>query len=127
MVVTRLPTAADIGTTHERTGLPSRCTVQAPHSDCPQPYFVPVRPRKSRMTHSRGMSGSTFTEWASPLTWSSCFTATGFRRSDALSCKNSAVRCYDPRHAAHDDHGAHGLLARPAGSAASRRGFVLLG
>ena len=31
MVVTFLPAAAETGVWHERTGWPSRCTVQAPH------------------------------------------------------------------------------------------------
>ena len=35
--------SADSGVSHERTGLPSMCTVQAPHSAMPQPYLVPVR------------------------------------------------------------------------------------
>src|SRR5208282_2877158 len=41
MVVMDLPTARDTGVTHERTVCPSRCTVHAPHSAIPQPYFVP--------------------------------------------------------------------------------------
>ena len=44
MVVTCLPATAETGVTHERIGLPSRCTVQAPHSAMPQPNLVPVRP-----------------------------------------------------------------------------------
>src|SRR6266850_3773710 len=43
MVVIFLPSAAEIGVTHERVGRPSRCTVHAPHSAMPQPNFVPVR------------------------------------------------------------------------------------
>ena len=39
----------------------SRCpltmTVQAPQTSMPQPYFVPVRPIRSRRTHSNGMLG----------------------------------------------------------------------
>src|SRR4051812_7755040 len=61
MVVTRWPAAADTGNRHERTALPSRCTVQAPHCPRPQPNFAPVRPMTSRMTHSRGISGATST------------------------------------------------------------------
>ena len=34
------------------------CTVQAPHCAMPQPYFVPVMPMLSRITHSSGVSGS---------------------------------------------------------------------
>ena len=40
------------------SALPSRCTVQAPHCDRPQPNFVPVRPMVSRITQSSGMSGA---------------------------------------------------------------------
>src|SRR5580704_2115008 len=61
MVVTSFPEARDTGVLQERTGRPSRCTVQAPHCATPQPYFVPVRPRCSRKTQSRGVDGSTST------------------------------------------------------------------
>src|SRR2546427_622070 len=59
MVVTSLPTARDTGATQERIASPSRWTVQAPHCAMPQPYFVPVRPRFSRKTQSRGVEEST--------------------------------------------------------------------
>src|SRR5271156_748422 len=68
MVVTFFPTARETGVTQERTASPSSCTVQAPHSAIPQPYFVPVRPRFSRRTHSSGMAGSTSSEDRLPLT-----------------------------------------------------------
>src|ERR1700680_1428140 len=61
MVVTSFPAARDTGVLQERTGRPSRCTVQAPHCATPQPYFVPVRPRCSRKTQSKGVEGSTST------------------------------------------------------------------
>src|ERR1700693_2011519 len=61
MVVTCFPAARDTEVLQERTGRPSRCTVQAPHCATPQPYFVPVRPRCSRRTQSRGVEGSTST------------------------------------------------------------------
>src|SRR5258707_9103891 len=61
MVVTSFPTAREMGVLQDRTGWPSRCTVHAPHCETPQPYFVPVRPRCSRKTHSRGVEGSTST------------------------------------------------------------------
>ena len=48
----------DNGRTHERTGSPSMCTVQAPHCAMPQPYLVPVSASCSRNTHSSGVSGS---------------------------------------------------------------------
>src|SRR5207248_8198822 len=43
------------------------CTEQAPHWAIPQPYFVPVRPTCSRMTHNSGVSGSTSTSHTVPL------------------------------------------------------------
>jgi hypothetical protein len=45
MVVIRTDDASRTGKEHERTALPSICTVQAPQAAMPQPYFVPVRPR----------------------------------------------------------------------------------
>ena len=53
--------AMDTGVWHDRTGRPRRCTVQAPHWPMPQPNFVPLRFRTSRITHSRGMSAGTST------------------------------------------------------------------
>ena len=67
MVATDLPATADTGVWHERTGWPSRCTVQAPHSAWPQPNLVPVRPTSSRITHSSGVSGSALTLTVLPL------------------------------------------------------------
>src|SRR5712691_7052771 len=68
IVVTFLPATAETGVTHARTGLPSTCTVHAPHWAMPHPYLVPVRFRFSRTTQRRGTSGSTSTCWALPLT-----------------------------------------------------------
>src|SRR4030088_613857 len=59
MVVTSLPSARDTGATQDRIASPLRWTVQAPHCAMPQPYLVPVRPRFSRRTQSRGVEGST--------------------------------------------------------------------
>src|SRR5436309_7777679 len=53
--------------TQERTAAPSTCTVHAPHCAMPQPYFVPVRPTCSRITHSNGVVGSTSTLCDCPL------------------------------------------------------------
>src|SRR5262245_26613184 len=68
IVVIFLPAAADIGVVHDRMGWPSRCTVQAPQRAAPQPNFVPIRPRLSRITQRSGVVGSASTERASPLT-----------------------------------------------------------
>src|SRR5437867_1438834 len=67
MVVMAWPTAALTGVTHDRRGMPSRFTVQAPHSAAPQPNFVPVMPSRSRKTQSRGISGGASTERRPPL------------------------------------------------------------
>src|SRR5512146_2095967 len=58
MVSTYWSATCDSGVPQERTGLPSTCTVHAPHSCAPQPNLVPVRPSSSRSTHSSGVSGS---------------------------------------------------------------------
>src|SRR6516165_736259 len=68
MVVICLPSAMLTGTEHERTAMPSMCTVQAPHWAMPQPYLVPVNPMRSRSTHKSGVSGSASTVCACPLT-----------------------------------------------------------
>src|SRR5256885_770056 len=67
MVVTRLPATRDSGATQERMARPSRWTVQAPQRAMPQPNFVPVRPRESRMTHKSGVEGSSSTETGLPF------------------------------------------------------------
>jgi hypothetical protein len=67
MVVMLARATALIGTTHERTGAPSTCTVQAPHSPAPHPNFVPVKPRWSRKTHKSGVSPRTMTVSFRPL------------------------------------------------------------
>jgi hypothetical protein len=54
MVVILRPTTADTGVVQARTGVPSTCTVQAPHSAWPQPYLVPVMCRVSRSAQSSG-------------------------------------------------------------------------
>src|SRR5262245_49708757 len=52
----------------ERVGLPSTCTVHAPHWAMPQPYFVPFMSSTSRNTQSNGMSSETSTETGLPFT-----------------------------------------------------------
>src|SRR3954465_4865116 len=49
---------AETGMEQDRVATPSTCTVQAPHCAMPQPYFVPVRPTCSRITHRTGGVGS---------------------------------------------------------------------
>src|SRR6266513_3375238 len=69
MVVILLPAAAPSGVEQDRAACPFTCTVQAPHSAIPQPYLVPVMPRWSRRTHSRGVSRSASTDMGLPLTF----------------------------------------------------------
>ena len=68
MVVTSESPMLSIGVMQERTGSPSTWTVQAPHSAMPQPNFVPVMPSTSRNTQRSGVSPSTSTLCALPLT-----------------------------------------------------------
>ena len=68
MVVTARSRTAPTGSMQERTGLPSICTVQAPHWAMPQPNFVPVMPSMSRRTQSNGMSVGPSNDFDSPLT-----------------------------------------------------------
>src|SRR5579872_4423125 len=67
MVVIFLPATAEMGVTQARVGLPSTCTVQAPHSDMPQPNLVPVMPSVSRRTQSNGMAGTASTVCGLPF------------------------------------------------------------
>src|SRR3989304_5750111 len=61
MVVIFFSATDDTGVTQERIASPSTCTVQAPHSALPHPYFVPVSPIVSLITQSNGVSGVTST------------------------------------------------------------------
>src|SRR5215217_450141 len=67
IVVICLPCACEVDVWHERTALPSMCTVQAPHRPDPQPYLVPVSLRCSRITQSSGVAESSSTLAALPL------------------------------------------------------------
>jgi hypothetical protein len=64
-----LPAMAETGVTQDRVGSPSTWTVQAPHCEIPQPYFVPVNCSVSRKTQSSGVSGLTSTVRGFPFTW----------------------------------------------------------
>src|SRR5438128_6190019 len=68
MVVTRAFAAAETGVTHDRTGLPSISTVQAPHWASPQPNFGPFSSRSFLSTYRSGASGSTDTVVVLPFT-----------------------------------------------------------
>src|SRR5213593_664280 len=56
------------GVTHDRTGLPSTSTVQAPHCASPQPNFGPFSSRSFLRIYRSGVSGSTDTVLVSPFT-----------------------------------------------------------
>src|SRR5579871_2347434 len=68
MVVMCLPEIVPTSRTQVRMAAPSSNTLQAPHCDSPQPYFVPVRARSSRRTCSSGRDGSVVTVRAWPFT-----------------------------------------------------------
>jgi hypothetical protein len=71
MVVTSAVPTEDTGNEQDRSGRPSRKTVQAPHCAMPHPNLVPVRPIASRNTQSSGVSVSTSTLWMLPFTFTS--------------------------------------------------------
>jgi len=68
MVVTLLPATRETCVWQDRTALPSRCTVHAPHRPAPHPNLVPVIPSTSRKTHNKGISGTASTDCAFPFT-----------------------------------------------------------
>src|SRR6202035_2388131 len=67
VVISELPMLS-IAVMQERVATPSTCTVHAPPSAMSQPNFVPVMPSTSRNTQSNGVSPSTSTLCAVPLT-----------------------------------------------------------
>src|SRR5215813_1332347 len=67
MVVTFLLATSESCVWHERSALPSMCTVQAPHNPAPQPNFVPVSFRCSRTIQRSGVSASASTLAGLPL------------------------------------------------------------
>jgi hypothetical protein len=60
---------AETGMLQERTAVSFKWTVQAPQSALPHPNFVPLNPRISLKTHSRGISSSASTSCVFPFTW----------------------------------------------------------
>src|SRR5690242_13929036 len=70
MVTMSLPAALCIGVWQLRTAAPFTCTVHAPHSPAPQPYFVPVICSSSRRYQSSGISGSPSNWRLAPFTFS---------------------------------------------------------
>ena len=58
-VVSSWPSACTASIRQERTGSPSSSTVQAPHTPCSQPTWVPVRPSSWRRKSESSRRGST--------------------------------------------------------------------
>src|SRR5215471_17510552 len=84
MVVIECPTAALTGVTQDRLGIPSKCTVQAPHSAAPQPNLVPFMPSRSRRNQSSGMSGGASRVWVFPLIFKVVMTSPSVLRFSRL-------------------------------------------
>src|SRR5947208_2638769 len=75
VTILSLAFTAESGTEQERCTSPLTCTEQAPHCATPQPYFVPVRPTCSRITHRSGVPASTCTSRTLPLIFSFAMTS----------------------------------------------------
>src|ERR1700731_2219094 len=67
-VTTLAPSACTASIRQERTAAPSTSTVQAPHTPCSQPTWVPVRCNSWRRQSAKVRRGSTSTATAVPLT-----------------------------------------------------------
>src|SRR5579872_7185938 len=78
--------AAVTGTLQERTALPSRITVHAPHWPSPQPNLGPCSSRSSRKTYKSGVVGSVSTtrDWL-------------FTRSEIRAMRVSFLDFFDTR------------------------------
>src|SRR5207249_2158434 len=83
MVAIFLPATVETGVTQLRAGLPSMCTVHAPHNAMPQPNLVPVMSRWSRSTQSSGVSPSASACTSVPLTSSEIIRVSGDRYRSA--------------------------------------------
>jgi len=70
MVVTLAPSFITANVKQELTRRPSTKTVQAPHWPWSQPFFVPVRLRRSRRASSKVVQGAMLNVRFSPLTLS---------------------------------------------------------
>src|ERR1700751_998967 len=68
MVVISFPWAVTASVKHDSTRLPSTWMVQAPQAPRSQPFFVPVRSKRSRRASSNVTRGSTFNLLGLPLT-----------------------------------------------------------
>src|ERR1700691_3654045 len=99
-----------IGSKQDRTALPSTCTVHAPHWAMPHPNFVPVSPRTSRRTHSKGVSSVASTECTWPLIrrliMGACLSVTDYQDYPTDS-RFTRRHIFEPA-SAHIDEKAHG-------------------
>src|SRR4051812_27776022 len=97
----------------ERTIASLKWTEQAPHCAMPQPYFVPVSPTCSRITHNRGVSSSTCKSRTVPLMLSFAMSVPLRRRLGGESC--SVERFVGG--AGHTECLLAGTIAQPPGPA----------
>ena len=67
MVTICAPSAAETCIWQERCARPLMCTVQAPQSPAPQPYFVPVSPTMIADDPDSGVLGSASTDTGLPF------------------------------------------------------------
>src|SRR4051794_11641204 len=98
MVVTSEPLAWTAKPRHDRTATPSMMTVQAPHTPCSQPRWVPVRLQSSRSQSARVFRASTEPLRAWPLTVTDRSATTGLLESLGEGTG--------------DEHGSHLLAVR---------------
>src|SRR3954447_26538282 len=68
MVLTSCPSAITASVVQAFTGLPSRCTTQAPHCEVSQPTWVPVSLKFSRRNCTSSVRGSTLALTGLPFT-----------------------------------------------------------
>ena len=133
-----LPRTDSSGVTHERTALPSTCTVQAPQAATPQPNLVPVRPSRSRSAHSSGICGSAsssgrardapLTTISTPLLAGAADCARALRiRPAMLRPAQPPAGSARPSHACSDRSRGRTATVRPSALRHRRRTTVLYG
>ena len=66
--ILKMAPTREIGSTHERVGVPLTSTMHAPHCASPQPKCGLFSLSSSRSTYNRGVSGSQATSCSTPLT-----------------------------------------------------------
>ena len=81
----------------DRTGSPPTMTVQAPHTPCSQPRWVPVWPQFSRIASASVRRGSTLMAWSRPLMLRVMSTLPVMRASPSLGAALAQSRADFPR------------------------------